>query len=372
MLKDVEDQLAKNPNQRVFCAAANDGGYEGYCICEKCRAWDSAAGKLVPHSWRGLGQEYVAMSDRQVRFANTLGRLLKERYPDKDYYVSILAYGNSSPAPAEAIPHDNVIVGGVFGFHFQPSPSVHRRLKLDNREMFKAWARVTKNFAWRPNLPGSGGWKRGYPRAAPRDVVEDLRMAAGSNVIGLFFDSIWGHWANQGPYYYMLAQMAWNPNADGDAILGDYYRRAFGPAADTMTAYWELIEAAGKEIVFDQKTENEVWDDDFYRRAYALLDQATAETQTAPPVYTKRVDFVRAGIHYLRLLKETEPLIERMRESGGKDAQAEAAARANWGKVKKIHSDYPSAVNWVYVGPGGSRTRDLQPDYVLKQIGSQK
>ncbi len=46
-------------------------------------------------------------------FANMCARLLKERYLDEDYYVSLNAYGNARPAPLKTKPDDNVIVSNV-------------------------------------------------------------------------------------------------------------------------------------------------------------------------------------------------------------------------------------------------------------------
>ncbi len=60
--------------------------------------------------WQGVSQEYVALSDRDVMFANILARKLRERYPDKDYYVSILGYGPTRPAPIKNKPDANVVM----------------------------------------------------------------------------------------------------------------------------------------------------------------------------------------------------------------------------------------------------------------------
>ena len=87
----------------------------------------------------------------------------------------------------------------------------------------------------------------------------------------------------------MLAQMVWNPDADGDAILADYYQRAFGPAAKTMAGYWELIALAATRIGFEGKAEREVWNAAFFQDAYARLDRAEEEAAAGDAVYGKRV-----------------------------------------------------------------------------------
>lgn len=339
-LADVETSLARNPNRLTFGANANDGAFEGYCICQNCLAWDHPEAPMMRYTWQGLSQEHVAMTDRQITFANTLARRLKERFPDRELFVSAMAYGNSVTPPVQAVPDNNVIVSGVFSFHNLP----HER----GRELFAAWRGIAPTFAWRPNLGDRAGWQRGLPNVAPRRVIDDLRLAEEYGVTGLFFDSVYGHWANQAPHYYMLAQMAWNPHADGEAILADYYQRAFGPAVEPMTAYWTLLEQAADAIVFQGKTETEAWDDAFYTRAFALLDQAARATAEATEKYGRRIAFVRAGLDCLRLLKATEPLITRLRNSNGQDAEAEAQARANWEEISRLNDAHPFAVHWNY------------------------
>ena len=39
----------------------------------------------------------------------------------------------------------------------------------------------------------------------------------------------------------MLAKMTWDPAQDWRAVLDEYYRRGFGPAAPTIKAYWEFL-----------------------------------------------------------------------------------------------------------------------------------
>lgn len=364
-LKQVENDLAIDPNQTVFNATANDGGAQGFCVCENCRAWDPEEGPMVRYVWDGTSREEVAQSDRHLTFANHLGRLLKEKYPDKDYKLCIFAYGNARPAPVKTMPDDNVIVAAVFNFHNRPTEGRN----ADHLEMFLDWGKTgIQNWTWRPNLGGAAGWQLGMPNVGMRRAMDDLRLVAENGVVGLSFDSVWEHWANQGPYYYILAQMAWNPYADGEAIMADYYQRAYGPAAETMATYWELMESTSDEIVFDEETtEAEVWDEDFYRQATALLEEAEAAVAEAPAKFAKRLAFNRAGLEYMQLYYETDALIERLVQSKGEDKEAEAAARANWAQLKRIFTEHPTAFSPTRIGDpsegGVGRMRRIHPDY---------
>lgn len=217
-------------------------------------------------------------------------------------------------------------------------------------------------------MGGGAGWQLGFPNVAPRRVIDDMRFAAENNVMAVAFDTMWEHWVNQGPHYYMLAQMGWNPYADGEAILADYYQRAFGPAAEIMAQYWELMDETSDQIVFNGQPMDEVWpgssDADFYRKAYGLLDGAMEAVAVADEVYANRVAYVRAGLDYLRLYRENQHLIARLEEARGDDADALASARVNWEQILDIHERYPHAFSG-YIRPredGQGNLERVNPD----------
>lgn len=358
-LSDAEAQLADYPNRLTFGANANDGWTYGYCTCESCVAWDHPDGQIFHYTRNDRVRQYVAMTDRQIIFANTLARKLRERFPDRDdLLVSAMAYGVSRPPPVAAVPDDNVIVSGVWSFHNQPND--------EQREWFVQWSEIAPLLAWRPNLSSVAGWKAGFPNSAPHRVIEDLRFAAEHGVISVAIDWIFASWAGQGPHYYLLAQMAWNPYADGEAILADYYQRAFGPAAETMTGYWEVIGEAATRIGFNGESEREVWNKEFFEDAYARLDQAAEETDGGPEKYGRRVAFVRVGLDYLRLLQEMRPFIDRMAETNGEDADARTTALAKWEEIWEeipaLIKEHPFALSGSYVSPGNRYLKKYSPD----------
>jgi len=367
-LRDVELQMAAYPDRITFGANANDGWTYGYCTCKSCAAWDAPGGAAqIPwvHKKSGRTLTYPAMADRQINFANTLARRLRERFPERDdLLVSALAYGASSLPPVAAKPEANVIVSGVWSFHNQPNEK--------DRESFVQWSKIAPRLGWRPNLTSDAGWKAGFPNSAPRRVIDDLRFAAEQGVVSVAIDWIFDSWANQGPHYYMLAQMAWNPYADGEAILADYYQRAFGPATKTMTGYWELIGSAATRIGYEKVPEREVWNKAFFDDAYARLDQAAKEAVSGDEKYVKRVAFVRSGLDYLRLIREMEPFIDRMAAMKGKDPAAKAAAQAKWDTIWKeirlIPQHHPFAISGSYVTPGNRYLQKYSPDQKLEML----
>ena len=368
-LRDVERQLERNPNLTVFNASPNDGFNSGHCVCKECRAWDHPGGEKLRFYWEGVTRDDVALTDRHITFANLVARKLKEEYPGKDYYVSMTAYGNWRPVPVEARPAKNVIISVVTNFHNKKFAG-RTELAQGARERFRAWGKVAPHLVWRPNL-GFAMWQGGLPKVDMDAAVQDMRLVAENHVIGVFFDKLWQNWATQGPHYYMLAQMAWNPYADGPAILEDYYRRGFGKASGHVKAYWGLMQETTRAILAARETvryDPPWWDfynDSFFEAGQGHLNAALEAMADEPEVYRERIGFLQTGLDYVRAITDARSAMMRYRGSDGEDAGAEAQARSIW--VKRIrplvvNEKYPSAFNAMYIRPGGGRAlRKLCP-----------
>ncbi len=371
-LAEVEEALKADPTRRVFNVSPNDGYDYGHCVCERCLAWDHPAAEKFTWRWKGKSEERPALSDRQVTFANTLARLLKQRFPDRDYFVQLHAYGYSRPAPIAAVPDENVIISSVANFHLRGDGVGDERSKA--MRQFADWAKKAHHLAWRPNLGNPVGLSWGMPDVAFAQTAEDFRFVADHRCMGLFFDMLWFHWATQGPYYYLLAHLAWNPRADANAVMDDYYRRAFGPASDELKTYWTLMEQTRQAFVKEVPNRHRAFDipsrytPEWLAQAEALLARAMEKAAKGPDIYRKRIEFVRAGLDYTRLLVDTRRWMQKVEASKGKDAQAVARVKANWETAARMSKTSPPfAINWqmVFSQPDNKRMMGLHPDNPL-------
>ena len=375
-LAEVEEGLKADPTRRVFNVSPNDGWDAGHCVCERCRAWDHPQGAIVTYRWKGVTEDRPALSDRHVTFANTLARLLKKRFPDKPLFVQLHAYGLSRPAPVAAVPDDNVIVSSVSNFHLRGDGVGDDRTKAMGQ--FDAWSRKAPHLAWRPNLgnpAGPVGLNWAMPDVAMTQAAEDFRFVADRRCMGLFFDLLWFHWATQGPHYYLLAHLAWNPYADAQAIMDDYYQRAFGPASGELKAYWTLMQETRMAFVREVPNRMRAFDiprkytPELLAQAESLLNQADAKLRGAPDIYRQRVAFVRCGLDYTRLVVDTRRWMQQVEAGKGKDADAIAKVNANWETAARMRTTFPAfAINWIAVfrqGGDHKRAMGLHPDNPL-------
>lgn len=367
-LKGVEEDLAKDPNRTTFNGSPNDGWSSGHCVCQDCRAWDHPDGEPRLMHWHHYRDERPALSDRHVTFANHLAGKLKQRYPDKDYRVLMLCYGHSRPAPVEARPAENVIMVSVANFFGRTDLADRGSTRgTTHRDQFAAWGKVARHLAWRPNTGSPAGWQQGLPDLSVQQTIADYRFIAENHCLGIYIDAVWEHWATQGPQLYLMAQLAWNPSQDAEALLEDYYKRGFGPAADEVRAYYDTIEEARMAFVQEKNYATtrddfpDFYDADLMKRAGAHLDSAAEKLIESPQIYRDRLAFVGAGRQFTKLLVENISLM-----SGYWDNPNPTVAdqvRAKWETLEAIPEAHPFSINWGPVRPTTPRMLGLHPDH---------
>ena len=358
-LNDVAEQLQRDPRQTVFNAAPNDGYLAGHCVCEECRAWDHPKGEMMRFVWKGVVKDDVSLSDRNITFANTVARMLIQRYPGRELSVTTQAYGNWRTPPVKTVPDDNVIIQSVCGFLLAAG-----KAREDALRWHRGWANVSRHILWRPNLPGR--WWQGLPETPLSQIIEDFRFAARTKCMGILIASTWENWATQGPAYYVMAQLAWNPDCDAQAMLDDYYRRGFGPAAGEIRAYWTLMEEAYHRRASGGR-EDQVYDAAFFDKARDILSRADAALTDQPDVLHQRVALVRAGLEYTQLLTEIRVLMDRSKKNSDIKADVDKKVRANWDRLKQICKANRATMNWSGFSPDRVHMRSLNPDYEWKR-----
>jgi hypothetical protein len=372
-LADVEAKLAADPTQFVFNASPNDGWASGHCVCEKCRAWDHPDNERRLFHWKNQHELHPALSDRDVTFANRLGKLLKERFPDKELYVLMMAYGHSRPAPLKAKPADNVIISHVANFLGRKNLVDDGSTRGDtHREQYAAWSKVATHRTWRPNTGSPAGWQQGLPDISIEQAIRDFKMVAESGCMGIFIDAVWEHWATQGPQFYVMTHLAWDPKQDGAAIMADYYARGFGPAADHVRNYYAAFERTRTKFTdengYDGGLENllKIYTPELLDEAAGHLRKAAEAAAADPnPIYAKRVAFVDVGLRYTRLTIENARLMSGYWKKP--DEAVAAKVKSNWTTIEKVVAEQPYAINWGPVRSITPRMLGFHPDHPPKK-----
>jgi len=297
----------KHKNAESYNLSPSDGSYDIFCMCPLCRAWDCSDAPL--HTARVyLGRNRpvfraAAKTDRVFRFTCEVARELKKTHPK--IKVKYLAYaGYKAPPKYYNDAPDNLMVTFV-GLQYLNNVGHDRDL-----DQWNFWAGVSKELVLRPNFLGGGG---ALPLVYAHRMGADLKYCAATGMVGGDFDSLGHNWATLGLNYYVLAQMLWDPAQSVDAIIDDYCKSGFGPAADEMKAYFAHLEkltdkmaerkaeniAALEDLTNDYheslfKTFTIVYNDGEMAKLEAMLEKA--KEKTAPDsIERRRVEFITAG-----------------------------------------------------------------------------
>jgi hypothetical protein len=212
------EYLNKNPNADMVSLEPSDGG--GQCECEACAK---------------LG----TMSDRVFGLANEAAKAVAKEDPGK--LVGLYAYNEHSEPPSFAL-ESNVYVQLTAGF---------TRGRYNFNELVELWPAKCKNMGFYEylsvwpwdfdQLPGGRGNDVSYLR-------KQIPLYEAHGATSLDCESS-GNWGLNGRGYYLTHKLMWNPSADVDALLADFYDKAFGPAAAPMRKYYERFDRGKKHLM---------------------------------------------------------------------------------------------------------------------------
>ncbi len=212
------DFLARNPASDMVSVETSDGG--GQCECDACAR---------------LG----TLSDRVFGLANEVGRAVAREHSGK--MVGLYAYNEHCEPPSFAL-EPNVYVQLTAGF-------TRGRYSFD--ELVDLWPRKCRNMGFYEylsvwpwdfdQLPGGRANDTAYLR---RQIPLYMKRGATS----LDCESS-GNWGLHGRGYYLSSKLMWNPKADVEAVLADFYDKAFGPAAAPMQHYYERFDRGSKPLM---------------------------------------------------------------------------------------------------------------------------
>jgi hypothetical protein len=212
------DYLKKHPAADMVSVETSDGG--GQCECEQCKK---------------LG----TVSDRVFGLANEVARGVAKEYPGK--MVGLYAYNEHSEPPAAPL-EPNVYVQLTAGF-------TRGRHTLD--ELLELWPKKCANMGFYEylsvwpwdwdQLPGGRANDTPYLR-------KQIPLYAARGATSLDCESS-GNFGLHGRGYYLASKVMWDPKADVDALLKDFYDQAFGPAAAPMRRYYERFDRGADPLV---------------------------------------------------------------------------------------------------------------------------
>ena len=208
----------------------------GYCQCEKCLAQDDPD-NIEPSSGR------ASVTNRYADFLDEVARLVGKTHPDR--LLSFYCYADYTQPPTLNRRLSSNLVAWIAPirysrYHRIGSPVSPSRIQL--AQVIDGWAAAAERIAYRTynfNLaecvvPFSklSVWKHDIP------YLKD-KGCTGINLESLV------NWEIYGPHLYQSIRLAYDPDADSDAMMNDYFMKFYGSAAGPfMKQYWMSIDGA--------------------------------------------------------------------------------------------------------------------------------
>jgi hypothetical protein len=342
--KEKIAELKANPHLLGVSVGPNDGGRPSFCTCPKCAALDSPKGRKVM-LWdfsKGTRRdfEHVSLTDRMTAFWNGIAEKVAKEYPDK--FLVVDAYSAYAAPPVERRLHPNLVVRfAPLGYH----SDAYRKESLAD---WDGWSKAAKHIYFRPNLMLTGR-RDGMPYLYAHKFAEDFRYLAAHGMMGTDFDSCTHNWATQGLNYYVVARLHWNPEQTADAVIDDYCKAGFGPAAKSVRRYFDRLESLLNESAAKDAKAVSAFTPAALTALRKELEQARKDASGDAAVL-KRLDFLDLGLRWTEVEARAHAFLAD--PATADKAAAKKVLDERYALMREIFQKSPLAVNVAYVSWG--------------------
>ncbi len=220
-IKNIIAFFEAHPDATSYSLGANDSS--GYCECEHCLARISGEKNFL---------DRVDYSDLYYDWANQVIEGVLERFPDK--WFGCLAYSEVAAPPGNVSVHPRLIPYMTYD-----------RTKWKDPELRETGEALTRQWHAKSPVLGWYDYIYGTPYCLPRvwfhHMAEYYRFGCATGVRAMYAEAYpnWG----EGPKLYISLRLQWDPNADVDALLDEWYARCAGeeaaPFLKQYYAHWE-------------------------------------------------------------------------------------------------------------------------------------
>ena len=348
-------ELSANPGRTSVSVAPNDGGRLTFCMCERCKQLDPPGGRPVRLLYDDASGgrierkyfDYVSLTDRMCWFYNRIAERVAKVHPQALLVAD--AYSVYAAPPVREKLGKNIVI------RFVPMTYLSDEGRGQALSDWDAWSRAAAKIYFRPNFLGSGR-REGSLLLFAHKMAEDLRYLSANGLVGTDFDSCLHNWSTHGLNYYLLARLLWDPRQDAGALIDDYCRSGFGPAASPVREYFARVEQATDSIAASSGGSPRDVDvtasytPQRIAELRGLLDQAGNMASNNPAIEA-RLRFLRHGLDFTDLQAQAYRLL---RADGKPDRLvARQVLDKDYWLMREIFENDPLAVNVAYVAWGG-------------------
>lgn len=234
----------KNSNQQVFPTVLQSPGI----ISTSISLGDSFVFGNYPdsYSWNpdGYFRRWPDWSNHVFDYSNSIALNINESWKettrqiskDKKLYLGALSYLNWEDVPDFKV--DSSIVPYIT---YDRSQWYDPRAKASDLELISKWADNG------PDFLGTWDYMFGQGFLIPRSMIDIVRESIPSvydRGVRAYFSQVGAQWPYDAHTNYLASRLLWNPNANADSLMKEFFDEFFGPAAEEMEAFFASAESA--------------------------------------------------------------------------------------------------------------------------------
>lgn len=251
-----------------------------------------------------------SVTDNFLDFYNRVSAQLLRKYPTSTSHIGFLAYSNATIPPQRSTVAAKPLFLSLAPIDIDPVHSMddpRAPARQEYRDMLRRWVSVMDGRVTIYDYDQSMIVWRDVPNPSIQAFRHDVKTFAKLGALGVDTES---RSAIATTFYnlYLRGQLLWNPDADVDELLGDFYARFYGPAAPAMAQYWGEIVAAWEHAIVTEHHHFAL--PAIYPRALVAKLRRHLETAEAAlrgaektgrdaPRYAERLRFTRLGFEVL-------------------------------------------------------------------------
>ena len=218
-----------NRHPKATCYSLSPSDSAGYCECERC----SALYETDPNGDRSVTPAILT-------FYNDVARRVASKHPKKllaGYVYAAYVFPPKKPIRLE--PNVFLVWAPSFDYGFT---LFRPALRKQWERLLSQWTQVTRNISYY-DLPVNIQTDAGALNPPGLKILAFLypRLKSGG-VKGVYVYGIEA-WGRAAPLNYLLAKLAWNPQADVEALFNEYCAKAYGKGGDAVNRMFRLLDA---------------------------------------------------------------------------------------------------------------------------------
>ena len=212
----------------------------GYCRCDICRSQDDPK-NIEPSSGR------PSVTNRYMDFLDDVARQVARVHPD--WLLSFYCYADYTQPPTLNRKLSLNLVAWIAPLRYSrchriANPNSSSRMQLV--EVIDGWSKAANHIAYRTYNFNCAECL--VPFSKLSIWKHDIPYLKNKGCIGINLESL-VNWEIYGPHLYQSIRLAYNPQANSDAMMDDYFMKFYGPKAGPfMKQYWLSIDKAFSDM----------------------------------------------------------------------------------------------------------------------------